>query len=424
MMHPTLHPPPTPLRPHRRGSIYLVVLSTTLLVTSIALLGVESQRNSARSVELLISSTKARASSQSGFEVALQTLNTLPTWRNTFSSGSRVTNFIDGMGSEALVTITDPNDGDLSNDIWQDVVLKSTATHEDATQSFSVRLTPSIDPDPALSYGLFASGGISFQSVTFNSTKAVYARGNVVAQSSNVISPVGSAGTVTGATYSSVNQQGLPLERETDPSAISLWQARATPIRIADIPDRQIRNVAIGPGINPYGTKITNASGIYVIDCENGALTITNCRTVATLIIKNCTSLRFTGSLSLQSPSTSQPTLLVNGNAEIQMSNSDLNELTSLTNFNPPGAPSSSGTNLTTLDTYPSRINGLIYFTGSLNISGTSRLIGVVISGSDVTIASSVGLSYVSTYASDPPMGFRQPGALKVISGSMLQHGR
>lgn len=407
----------------KRGSVYLVVLSTTVLVTSIALLGVESQRNSARVVDLAVATNRARSLSQSAFEIALQEISDTSGWRTKFTSGSSVVDLAEG-NDRSRVILTDPVDNDLSDDAWEAVTLKSTGTSGDATQSFSVRLAPKPVADAALSYGIFAGGGIEFNSVTFSSNRAIYATGNVTANSSSVISGVGSAGTISGSTFSGSVRANLPVEAPCNISAIRLWQSLATPIRISDISSRQMRNIALGPGLNPYGSKIANAQGVYVIDCEGNSLTITNCRVVGTLIITNCSSLRFTGSVSIQAPSAAQPTLLVDGSAEIMTSNTDLNELTSLVNFNPAGVPNGNSTDIDVLDTYPSRINGLVYVSGTLVLGGTSRLIGVVAVGGDVKISSNVGISYTAAFATDPPLGFKTPGPLSVVSGSLIQYGR
>lgn len=399
----------------RPGSVYLVVLSTTVLVTSIALLGLESQRNTARSVDLLVGSARARVASQSAFEIALQKMNTTD-WRRAVTSGGSIVALDDGAGNTSSVTVTDTADGDLADDYWEDVQLTVRSSSSDAAQSLQTQLRPSVQADAALSYALFAGGAIEFSSVTFSANRAVYSTGNVVATSSSIIAPVASAGTISGGTYSGTNRSGVTAEKPTDPAVISTWERRGTPINYSDIASGQIRNVAIGPGINPYGTRIVNSSGIYVIDCKGSNLTITNCRIVATLIIKNCPSLRFTGSVSIQAPSESQPTLLIDGNAEISISTTNLSELTSLTNFNPVGAPDSGVSDIDILDTYPSRIYGLLYIRNTVQISGTSRLIGVTVVGDDAKISSNVGLQYNANFAANPPEGFRTPGALVVVT--------
>ncbi|MBU6413483.1 MAG: hypothetical protein KGS45_08410 [Planctomycetes bacterium] len=409
-----------------RGSVYLVVLSTTMLVTSLALLGVEAQRGTARSVELQISSAKTRALAQTALELALQTLNDQD-WRDDLSSGDVVVSLEDGAGNAYKVTVTDPVDGDLSDDEWDSVELRIKAGSGDASQAFSTRLQPTSIADAALSYGMFAGGMIEFNSVTFNSTRAVYALGNVTALRSSVYGGVGTAGVLTGATFFGATRQGLATEKATDETVIDPWKARATVIdytdipsrQIRNVPSRQIRNVAIGPGVNPYGSKTTNPSGIYAIDCNGGNLDITNCRIVGTLIVTNCAALRITGSVSIQAPSESQPTLLTNAHTEISMSNIDLSELTSLTNFNPSGAANGAITDIDILDAYPSRINGIVYTSSTLQLGGTSRLVGVVIAGGDIKVTSNVGLSYNSAFAANPPEGFKSPGPLAVTSGSV-----
>jgi hypothetical protein len=405
----------TPL--HRKGSVYLVVLSTTLFVTTIALLGVEAQRATARSVELLISSAKARALAQSGFEIALQDLNTRD-WRTSMSSGDTVLSLDDGAGNQCLVTISDPADGNLGDDPSEEVQLDIKAGSGDAVQSFSTRLTQSVRADAALSYSLFTAGTTYFSEATFSANRAIYSLGTVIAEASSIIAPVDSAGSITGRNYSGTTRPNLAKEKPTDAGVIALWEKRATPININDIPSNLIRNVAIGPGVNPYGTHMVNPNGIYVIDCRGNALTVSNCRIFATLIIKNCPTLIFTGSVSIQAPSETQPTLLIDGSVEISTSNTNLSELTSLTNFNPVGAPDNGVSDIDILDTYPSRITGLLYIRDSLELAGTSRLVGVTIVGGDTEIYSNIGLQYNPAFASNPPEGFKSLGPLTVVNNS------
>ena len=41
---------------------------------------------------------------------------------------------------------------------------------------------------------------------------------------------------------------------------------------------------------NPYGSQVTNAQGIYVIDCQGSQVIVSNSRIVATLVFVNATS--------------------------------------------------------------------------------------------------------------------------------------
>jgi len=80
-------------------------------------------------------------------------------------------------------------------------------------------------------------------------------------------------------------------------------------------------------------------------------------------------------------------------------------------NFNPPGAPypwpnGTTNATISTSDSYPSQISGLIYFSGDILIKGTSS-IGMVMTGGNANVNScTITPNYDSTFSQNPPPGF------------------
>ncbi len=400
----------------RPGSVYLVVLSTTVLVTSIALLGLESQRSTARSVDLLISSAKARTLSQSGFEIALQTLASQD-WRSKLTSGSTVVSVDDGSGGLIKVAISDPVDADLADDPWDDVQLTSSAWHGSASSALQVRLKHAITPDPALSYCLFSRGGIKFKTCTFSSSAPVYADVSFYSDKSTVDAPVQSSTSIAGITYLRTQTANSEVKSAvTYANLLSIYGTQATPIVLSTISSRKIERVALGPGVNPYGTKVVNPRGIYFIDCGGSDLTVSRARISGTLVLKNCRKLTIERSVCWEPAETNLPVFILDGELDVDLDATDLLELTNLVNFNPAGAPFKSVSDIDTLDAYPSLLGGVSYTAGAARLRNKACITGTMICDGLLEVEQDPRSTYSNIYKLNPPEGFRTPGALKISS--------
>lgn len=170
--------------------------------------------------------------------------------------------------------------------------------------------------------------------------------------------------------------------------------------------------VLLSPTSNPYGTP--NASGIYIINCNNQNVQIGPCRIVGTLVL-----LSPGGGTTIQGPITWEtavagyPALLTNGPIAISFSSSvNLGEATYGINFNPSGTPypfvnGTSDTNAS--DAFPSIINGLVYVGGNLTLSAnTSPAFNgcIISSGQIIYNCTSASLTYGNASYVAPPPGF------------------
>lgn len=178
----------------------------------------------------------------------------------------------------------------------------------------------------------------------------------------------------------------------------------------------------ISPTSNPYGS--TNSNGIYVINCSGRDVVVGDSRIIGTLVLRqpgSNTSIR--RSVSWEPAIYNYPALVTEDLITIEMGASGLSEAVAGINMNPTNAPFPfiGGTsNLTLTDSYPSKINGLVYSAISINFQGSPSISGVVIANEDINVnTTSLTLNYQSIYLNDPPPGFTAGTVqMKVVPGT------
>ena len=121
---------------HRRGSAYVLFLTTAMMVTLIgmsALMVIRVQRRSAQSAE---GSTLACQHAQSAIEMGFVMINQDPAWRTNLGSGAWITDQSIGTGTMSLnATLQDQGDSDPDND---SVVLIGTGVEGQAIHKMQV----------------------------------------------------------------------------------------------------------------------------------------------------------------------------------------------------------------------------------------------------------------------------------------------
>lgn len=190
---------------------------------------------------------------------------------------------------------------------------------------------------------------------------------------------------------------------------------------------RTIEGVLLSPARNPYGTRVTNASGIYIIDCQMQPLIVRNARIVGTLVIKNPgAGSAVTASMNWEAAVENLPILLTDGNLTISTSTALLQEKTTKSNFNPTGTPYryiGGVEDSDAVDAYPSLLSGLVYTSAGLTLSNHPCFRGCVAAAGGVVMTSSfVDFTYDDRYALMPPPGFDdlRPRPM-VVPGSFVQ---
>jgi len=400
------------------GSIYLQVLTSSLLITILGLGSLAAVRLQMRSIRLARDSAEARAAALSALELGMLQVKQNPNWRTAQPNGTWLDNKQLGTARFTLQG-TDPQDGSLSDSAYEPLVLTGIGTKGNACHKAQVILVPVVKPLAALSSCLAASGQIvianakqitvvgaplSTNDALRNSGKV---DGNIEAQTLNPQGDIPGTRTVPGS-----------IKPMPDTGVFASYVSKATAVPYAST----IEKVVLAPGCNPLGP--TDPNGLYVIDTNGGNLTLRNCRIYGTLIILAGThSVTIDNAMFMQNYRSDFPVLLVQGNVDFKLKSvtESLSEVACDTNFNPTGAPYKGTSDSDKSDEYPNEIRGLIHIKGSLTLWETTRTVGVVICEGTVTCQGTSTALYDTSLYANPPQGYTFVERMKVSPGTWKQ---
>ena len=402
----------------RRGSIYLYVLSSSLLITIIGLGSLAAVRIQMRSSCLRRDYAEARAYATSAIELGLFYVKQDPTWRDTRPNGVWVQDQAIGSGRFTIQGI-DPGDGVLSDSQYEPLVLTGIGTKGVTRHKAEVTLVPVIKPLQALQTCLHASGLVHILA-----GKQIVAVGAPISTNGQLdnegildgdaqAQTVNRTGTITGAFTLPAPNKNMP-----DATVIANYVSKATALPYVATIDK----VVLAPGCNPWG--IGDPNGLYYIDTGGANVTIKNSRLNGTLIVKTGGgTLTVDTAAFFQNYRSDFPTLIVEGNViiNIQSCSVMLSEVTNAANYNPVGASYEGIYDSDMLDTYPNEIRGLIHINGSLSLQQSARIVGTVICDGPVTCKAANTIIYNSVLYTSPPIGYTYVAEMKISPQSWRQ---
>lgn len=403
----------------RRGTAYLLVLVTAMVAVAAGATGIMVQR--ARRDEIMRASDmeRARQAAQSGIELATSFIQANASWRTTPGLGTWLNDAAMPGGGRATVTISDP-DGNATDDELDPVTIVSEGAFGSARQVVSVRLQPRAVPMNSLAYASSAADATGFQA-TINANAPIATNGQMAALLANVRADVYAGGSIIGLTYARAKYPNSGTRQHPDPSTVFAWYiANGTNISVGSISGFKIEKTVIGPNRNPWGTP--NPLGIYVIDCENKKVIISECRIEGTLVLLNPGAGTEVEKTVHWKPAVANlPALMVRGSIRINIDPGSLSESSANTNFNPTSAPYNGVADNDKLDTYPSRIEGLIYVSDDLTMQKASNINGQVLVGDDAAYEGNITFTRSTTYWDDPPIGFRAGYVMRTESETLAR---
>lgn len=140
-----------PAPPHDRGTVYIVVLATMSIVLTLTLSGLINARTELAAAARTEEESTARAAARSALEIAIDTINADPTWRESVSGGVLLSNTSMGSG-RFRVTVEDPDDADLLDDYSHPVLLTAEAQVGQSSQNYAllVNWSETQESDPNL----------------------------------------------------------------------------------------------------------------------------------------------------------------------------------------------------------------------------------------------------------------------------------
>lgn len=406
-----------PKRASRRGGAYLLVLACVMSTTVLCAGGLALSRAHQRAAADLANVEEARNLARAGVELGLHMIRTETDWRTARTSGAWVTGRALGRGT-IDVRVQDP-DGSFTDDLNDSVEVTGIGTVGRTRQIVRVTLDPLHQPIDSLGTAMASAGSITVGLLASATANQVITSNNAItAVTASVHAPVEAAGLATGLTFFQSAKSLQPTRTIPDAGeVIAAYSAIGTTISINSIPSNRIENIVLGPGINPYGAA--DPRGIYIIDCKTKDITLRNCRIVGTLVLANLDKEAIIdGPVSMQAYEPGMPALVASKDIKTKADGSALSEVSSGLNFNPFGLGVGLQMDADLVDTYPSRIQGLVYAGRNFENTGTLTVQGTVIVVGSVAISGSASIQYNSTVMAKPPPGFRAEPVMRIRPGS------
>jgi hypothetical protein len=395
----------------RRAGVFVMALGASMIVTVIGLAAVLSVRVSRRAARQCGEFTEARFLAQSAVELGMLDIRSETNWRQLKPNGTWRSNQALGLGYLTLEG-RDPIDNILSNDTSGHVVLTGTGAVGNGRFKLAVELQPDGPPgldclESAIHTNLLLTVGstVTSNAPISSNGAATISLGATVNGDVEALGTITLLGTVNGTVTA------LSVAKENPAATVfDYYIANAVSISIGSLPTslgvRELANVVLSPASNPYGA--TSPRGMYLIDCGGVPLRIKRSRILGTLIILDPgLGSQLTSGIHWERYDALLPALMVRGDMQFAWS-ATLDEGSSpKTNFNPLGTPYQGLSDADSSDTYPSRIKGLIYLSGSLTTSQPASLEGVLIAaGASMSLNQSLNITHDPTLVNAPPPGF------------------
>ena len=412
---------------HRRGSVYVLVLSVAVLVMIIGVSSLTAARIQTRVVSRGADARRAEVLALSAVERAVTIVSTDPAWRTTYVHDVPTSEIALGGGFVSF-KLVDQADTDLAVGDGDAVRVYGTGRVGNAVRVHSVLLEPTGAGLDCLGVSVHIDGDIvsnNWDTITSNQTVSSNGFIDMTASNSIINADAEAVGAISG-NFTGSTTSGVPPKQMPGPTVSEHYLALGTWIDINDIPvgpmgNPAIAEVVLSPASNPFGSG-TNPQGIYVIDCAGLDLKIRNSRIVGTLVLIGPGPLaKVSASVNWAPAVLNYPALLVIGDMVFRYDTDALNEADRATNFNPVGTPYQGSEDADTLDTYPSMITGLVYVSGTLDVesfNSQSKVDGVIVAGQLAIDFENLFVTYESVFVNHPPPGFGSGDPMIPVPGT------
>jgi len=412
----------------RHGSLYLSVLGVAMIVSAIGMSALTVARINLRSTSWRQDRREARILADSALELGAGIVMQDTAWRSSFQNGQENPSTPMPLGNGAIAWKLEDGDGNLDNDSADPVRLYGIGRVGQSVYTKSVLLEPTDAGLSCLEASFHTTGQIYLDDVTWTTDQ--FASTNYSGDDAIGINNAGilvgngeAVGTINSSAVTGTRTEGITPRIMPDSTGVfEYYKNNGTWIDISDVPGgtpRLIEGVVLSPGNNPYGSRITNPQGIYVIDCKNQNLRVKLVRLVGTLVLLNTGSGSDLDNDQHWEPAVRNfPVLMVDGNMIFNWhAEHPLRESLLGVNYNPAHTPYEGQSDADQSDEYPALIKGLIYVSGNLTVQHQCIVEGVVVTGS-VTPNAAMTLTYDSVFLDNPPPGFGSGNTMTISAGS------
>jgi hypothetical protein len=406
-----------------RGVVYLLVLSTTVVVLAIVLGAIAVVRAQRAEAVDTVNAVRASALARSGVELALSRLDASGSnWRDDYVASEMAGTNVAVMDRAVLIyRLTDPADGDLRDDPWEDVEITAYALWNDAQRVMSVRATPRGTAYAVLSSSIHARGELVFNATSFVGDRVATSNSDIKGQNvASVQAPVAAAGSVSGGTFSGGTrsaQAQLSMPNASD--VVKYYKDIGQQVSIGSIaPGGSIQNAEVANGTTVGGVLIK--SDVLVIDCAGRDLEIRDCRLAITLVLLDAGDASgVSNSVSWKPPRDGMPALICGGKFAFDLESDPLRESATGVTLNSVIPADDATTDSDTSDSYPSLLQGLFYADDTITFDGETNIAGCVVGESDITVSGTVLVQPSAMLDRAPPPMFASPDRVVLQRGTL-----
>ena len=365
---------PAPRVGSRRGSAYVAVLGTGLVVSIVAASALAIVGIRLRLVEHINDARRATSAAQSAVEQAVSIMNADANWRTNYTSGVETqTTTIDGV--QMSFKLVD-EDGNLADDATDSVCIYGYGRVGQTVQVAKARAR--IDgglPLEVLRTVVFAKTSFEVKNgkkLTVVGGPAA-TDGNLNLNTGDIIgnaesASVSGSGTISGTSTLPANRKGVPARTLFDE-----YKNRATTLTF----NGDLKELLLAASVNQYSGTATNPDGLYYINTGGADIKMEEFRLKGTLVIDVGTGKLKIKEVIAKSHREDFPVLIVKGDVEIDQ-NTDA--FTEKSNLNPVGVPYQGDEDNDTGDEYPNKISGLVHVIGDVKAKKiTTTFFGVLV---------------------------------------------
>lgn len=253
--------------PHRlrRGSIYVMVLGTTMIVAVLGLAALTIVRVQRIQNEGGSDMRNAQAYAKVALDMAWYRIENDPLWRKNFAAGTWATDQVVGDGFYRF-TATDPTDGNLLDSMVDPVVIVGVGTSGNATQKLQMEIRALQPGIRCLEASLHGEKVVTMDGGTVTSDQMISANDKTDAKNNvQVYADAEAYSKVKGGVYHgwTTTAGTWPREMPNIATVYSYYTSNGTTINYNDLPWWD-ENLIDNPGAE---ASVTNISPWYAVGC-------------------------------------------------------------------------------------------------------------------------------------------------------------
>ena len=261
---------------NRRGSVYLAVLGTGLIVSLLALSALALQRLQNRMLTASADVRQAQLNAEAAVELGLLAIKQDSNWRTTYSNGTWFSSRSTGDGACTL-SVADPVDANLADDTTDPIVMTGIGTSGTAVQRVVRTFDSHTESLECLRSSVAAGGNVALTGAVLRATNSGLISANATSATSSTIYGKVQAVTVTGSTYSGTTQQIAAADLPAMPTwstVFNSYRTNGTEITFSSLPATNSINLVLNNSFTTTSSYWTGDAPDWTNNVPSGSTTL------------------------------------------------------------------------------------------------------------------------------------------------------